>query len=48
MKTPSVIIALSALAHKHRLAIYRLLVEQGPEGLSAGVIGKRVGLLPPH
>jgi DNA-binding transcriptional ArsR family regulator len=37
---------LSALAHEHRLAIYRLLVEQGPAGLSAGVIGDRVGLLP--
>ena len=46
MKTPQVIGALSALAHAHRLAIYRLLVEQGPEGLSAGVIGERVGLLP--
>jgi DNA-binding transcriptional ArsR family regulator len=37
---------LSALAHEHRLAIYRLLVEQGPSGLSAGIIGDRVGLLP--
>jgi len=46
MKTPSVIAALSALAHEHRLAIYRLLVERGPEGLSAGAIGERVGLLP--
>ena len=46
MKTPLVIAALSALAHEHRLKIYRLLVEQGPEGLSAGIIGDRVGLLP--
>jgi ArsR family transcriptional regulator len=46
MKTPSVIVALSALAHEHRLAIFRLLVERGPEGLPAGVIGERVGLLP--
>ena len=46
MKTPIVIAALSALAHEHRLKIYRLLVEQGPEGLPAGVIGDRVGLLP--
>jgi DNA-binding transcriptional ArsR family regulator len=46
MKTHQVIGALSALAHAHRLAIYRLLVEQGPEGLPAGVIGERVGLLP--
>jgi ArsR family transcriptional regulator len=46
MKTPIVISALSALAHEHRLAIYRLLVERGPAGLSAGAIGERVGLLP--
>jgi DNA-binding transcriptional ArsR family regulator len=46
MKTSSVIAALSALAHEHRLAIYRLLVERGPAGLSAGTIGERVGLLP--
>jgi DNA-binding transcriptional ArsR family regulator len=46
MKTPDVIQALGALAHEYRLAIYRLLVEQGPAGLPAGVIGQRVGLLP--
>lgn len=46
VKTPAVISALGALAHEHRLAIYRLLVERGPEGLSAGAIGHRVGLLP--
>jgi ArsR family transcriptional regulator, arsenate/arsenite/antimonite-responsive transcriptional repressor len=46
MKTPVAIKALGALAHEHRLAIYRLLVERGPEGLSAGSIGERVGLLP--
>ena len=38
--------ALSALAHEHRLAIYRLLVERGPEGLSAGAIAERIGLVP--
>lgn len=46
MEIPTVIAALSALAHEHRLAIYRLLVERGPEGLPAGVIGERVGLVP--
>src|ERR1700738_793319 len=46
MKTPVVIGALGALAHEHRLAIYRLLVQRGPEGLPAGAIGQRVGLLP--
>jgi ArsR family transcriptional regulator len=46
MKTANVIEALGALAHEYRLAIYRLLVEQGPTGLPAGVIGERVGLVP--
>ena len=46
MKTSGVIEALGALAHEHRLAIYRLLVQRGPEGLSAGSIGQRIGLLP--
>jgi ArsR family transcriptional regulator len=46
MKTPAIIEALGALAHEHRLAIYRLLVQRGPEGLPAGNIGQRVGLLP--
>lgn len=46
MKTPQVIDALGALAHEYRLAIFRLLVEQGTAGLPAGVIGERVGLAP--
>ncbi len=46
MKSAEVIAALSALAHEHRLRIFRLLVERGPEGLSAGVIAERVGLVP--
>lgn len=46
MKTARVIDALGALAHEYRLAIYRLLVERGPEGLPAGAIGVRVGLAP--
>jgi ArsR family transcriptional regulator len=46
MKPTEVIAALSALAHEHRLTIFRLLVEHGPEGLAAGVIAERVGLQP--
>jgi DNA-binding transcriptional ArsR family regulator len=46
MRTPEVIGALAALAHEHRLAVFRLLVETGPEGLPAGEIGQRVGLVP--
>lgn len=38
--------ALSALAHEHRLAIYRLLVERGPNGMAAGIIAERLGVPP--
>jgi predicted transcriptional regulator len=34
------------LAHEHRLAIFRLLIERGPEGLAVGRIADRVGLVP--
>jgi DNA-binding transcriptional ArsR family regulator len=46
MKAKDVIDALGALAHEHRLAVYRLLVERGPEGLPAGHIGTRLKLVP--
>lgn len=46
MKSNDVVDALAALAHEYRLAIFRLLVEQGPRGLAAGAIGERVGLQP--
>lgn len=46
MNTDQAIQALGALAHGHRLAIYRLLIERGPEGLAAGAIAEGVGLAP--
>ena len=46
METKQAVELLGALAHEHRLGIYRLLVERGPEGLSAGSIGEAVGLAP--
>jgi|SRR5665213_713291 len=46
MKTAQVIAALGALAHEHRLAVYRLLIERGPDGLPAGAIAERIGLVP--
>ncbi|HTX04340.1 MAG TPA: helix-turn-helix domain-containing protein [Steroidobacteraceae bacterium] len=46
MKSRQAIAALAALAHEHRLAIFRLLVERGPEGLAAGHIASRLRLLP--
>jgi len=36
--------ALSALAHEHRLAIYRMLVERGADGLPAGLIAQKLGV----
>ena len=44
MKTPQAVKALAALAQETRLSIYRLLVQQGPEGLSAGTIAKRLDI----
>jgi DNA-binding transcriptional ArsR family regulator len=44
MQTADAIKVLSALAQESRLAIFRLLIEQGPEGLPVGVIGERLGL----
>jgi len=35
---------LAALGHETRLAVFRLLVQAGIEGLSAGVIGERLAL----
>lgn len=46
MDAISAVAALSALAHEHRLAAYRLLVEAGPEGLPAGIIADRLSLPP--
>ena len=37
---------MAALAQETRLAVFRLLVEQGPEGLTPGVIAERLDLAP--
>lgn len=46
MDTDEVVRALGALAHQHRLAVFRMLVACGPEGLSAGAIAERLGVPP--
>jgi ArsR family transcriptional regulator, arsenate/arsenite/antimonite-responsive transcriptional repressor len=46
MNGPEVVESLAALAHEYRLAIYRLLVRRGPEGLPAGAIGEKLDLGP--
>lgn len=42
METDNALEALSALAHAIRLAVFRLLVQAGPEGLPAGRIAERM------
>jgi ArsR family transcriptional regulator, arsenate/arsenite/antimonite-responsive transcriptional repressor len=44
METRQAIEALGALAQETRLAIFRMLVEAGPAGLSAGTIAARLGV----
>lgn len=41
-----IIKVLAALAQDHRLAAYRMLVVAGRDGLSAGTIAERLGLVP--
>jgi DNA-binding transcriptional ArsR family regulator len=41
---PIAVEALSALAHGHRLAVFRLLVRSGDQGISAGEIAREVGI----
>jgi DNA-binding transcriptional ArsR family regulator len=44
MEVAAAVEALGALAQDSRLAVFRLLVKQGPGGLPAGAIGDRVGI----
>ena len=44
MNTSSALGSLKALAQEHRLALYRLLVQAGGEGMPVGVLGERLGL----
>lgn len=44
MNAESAIAALGALAHDHRLAAFRLLVQAGERGIAAGAIASELGL----
>lgn len=44
METKNAVTLLAALAQETRLSIYRLLVQQGPEGLPVGQIGERLSV----
>ncbi len=44
MNSPAAIGALGALAQEHRLALFRLLVQTGEEGLPAGAIAEALDI----
>ncbi len=46
MQVPQAVEALSALAQGSRLAVFRLLVRAGTDGLAAGEIAREVGVRP--
>jgi len=46
MKPAQVVKALSALAQPTRLALYRLLVARGPEGMAAGQASEKLKVSP--
>ncbi|MHB1116540.1 ArsR/SmtB family transcription factor [Sideroxydans sp.] len=46
MKPAKVVEALAALAQTRRLAIFRLLVSVGPEGMAAGQIAQKLKVSP--
>ncbi|HYD81456.1 MAG TPA: metalloregulator ArsR/SmtB family transcription factor [Paucimonas sp.] len=46
MNTKNVIAALAALAQESRLAVFRLLVQVGPQGLAASKISEQIGVPP--
>jgi len=44
MNSSEVVTALAALAQETRLGIFRLLIEAGPDGLSAGELSSRLAI----
>lgn len=46
MKSTDAVRALGALAQETRLAIFRLLIAHGPQGLTAGTIADKLDILP--
>jgi DNA-binding transcriptional ArsR family regulator len=46
MKLDAAVGMLAALAHRSRLAVFRLLIEAGPDGRAAGAIAEAIGVAP--
>lgn len=45
MDTAAAVAAFAALSQPTRLAVYRLLVDAGPQGLPAGTVAERLGVV---
>ncbi len=46
MKVGAAVEALAALAQESRLAVFRLLVQAGHDGMAAGALGEKLGIPP--
>ncbi|MBT3206376.1 MAG: helix-turn-helix transcriptional regulator [Gammaproteobacteria bacterium] len=46
MKTSQALDAFSALSHETRLTVFKILIKEGEQGLSAGVIAKQLDVQP--
>jgi len=46
MDTPQAIEAFSALAHTTRITVFKLLIKEGKQGLSAGTIARQLEVQP--
>jgi ArsR family transcriptional regulator, arsenate/arsenite/antimonite-responsive transcriptional repressor len=46
MEQSNAVAALAALAQDNRLAVFRLLVQAGPEGMAAGAVAEALELAP--
>lgn len=44
MNPKAAIMALGALAQEHRLALFRMLVQAGEDGMTAGAIAEKLGI----
>jgi DNA-binding transcriptional ArsR family regulator len=46
MDSTAIVSAFNALAHERRLQVFRLLVQAGPEGLTAGTLSGQLDISP--
>lgn len=46
MDSTAIVAAFNALAHERRLQVFRLLVQAGPDGLTAGSLSGQLGISP--